>query len=54
MLYSSQKKQEGKYPSKYKYLSSVVNLGNKVPKKHNLAKLLKYPINKLTVSEVTE
>ena len=38
----------------YKYVSSVVNLRNKIPKNHNLAKLLKDVNNKLTEFKVTE
>ena len=47
-------KQGRTYQCKYKYVSSVVNLRNKIPKNHNLSKLLKYVHNKLTVFKVTE
>ena len=43
-----------KDPFKCKYVSSVVNIRNKIPLNHNLSKLLKYINNKLTVFEVTE
>ena len=50
----SHNKQGRKYPFKYKYVSSVVNIKNKIPENHNLAKLLKDVHHKLTVFEVTE
>ena len=50
----SHKKQGRKYTFKYKYVSSVVNLRNKIPDNHNLAKLLKDVNNKLKGFKVTE
>ena len=51
--FSSHNKQGIKDMLKYKYVSSVVNLKNKIPYNNNLAKLLKYIDNKLTVFKVT-
>ena len=54
ICFYSHNKQERKDPFKYKYVSSVVNLRNNIPKNHNLVRLLKYANKKLTVFEVTE